>query len=135
MPLTGLVHLQDIGDEGFTNDEFAGTQGQSRRLEGFEISIEPPVANLGMRYMAHVENIGDMPWVNAGTFIGTRGQSLRLDGSAIELTGAAAGQHTVIYMAHLQDIGDTGYYSDGEFCGTRGQSRRVEGMLVHVQPR
>ncbi len=135
VPLSGLVHLQDIGDVGMHTDRFAGTQGQSRRLEGFSISFTPPVPGLGMRYMAHLENIGDVAFQNEGTFIGTRGQSRRLEGFAIELTGPAPPHFTVIYMAHLQDIGDTGSFRDGQFCGTRGQSRRVEGILVHVQPR
>ena len=135
IPFSGLVHLQNIGDVGFVNDEFAGTQGQFRRLEGFQIQLNPPIPNLSMRYMAHVQNIGDMPWANEGQFIGTREQSLRLEGFAIELTGPAAANYSVMYMAHLQELGDTGFFRDGQFCGTRGQSRRVEGILVHVGPR
>jgi len=135
VPLTGLVHLQNIGDVDFLNDEFAGTQGQSRRLEGFQIQFDPPVPDLSMRYMAHLQDIGDVSWVHEGQFIGTRGQSRRLEGFAIELTGPASADYSVMYMAHLQGLGDTGFFRDGQFCGTRGQSRRVEGMLVHVGPR
>ena len=131
-PLTGVVHLQNIGDAELVNDRFAGTQGQSRRLEGFLIDFDQPVQGLGMRYMAHLQNIGDVSFQDAGNFIGTRGQSRRLEGFAIELTGPAAPQFTVMYMAHLEGMGDTGFVRDGQFCGTRGQSRRVEGMLVHV---
>lgn len=132
VPLRGLVHLQDIGDVGFVNDVFAGTQGQSRRLEGFQLQFDPPIPGLSMRYMAHLENIGDVPWVNEGQFIGTRGQSRRLEGFAIQLIGPEAAKYSVMYMAHLQDRGDTGFFRDGQFCGTRGQSRRVEGLLVHI---
>lgn len=134
-PLSGLVHLQNIGDSNLLPDRFNGTQGQSRRLEGFQLEFSPPVPGLSMRYMAHLQNIGDVPFQNEGTFIGTRGQSRRLEGFAIELTGPAAPNFTVMYMAHLQDTGDTGFVRDGQFCGTRGQSRRVEGILVHVGPR
>lgn len=131
-PLTGLVHLQNIGDANLLTDRFAGTQGQSRRLEGFQLQFTPPVPGLSMRYMAHLQGIGDVPFQNEGTFIGTRGQSRRLEGFAIELTGPAAPNFTVVYMAHLEGMGDTGFFRDGQFCGTRGQSRRVEGILVHV---
>lgn len=134
-PVTGLVHLQNIGDVNLLADRFAGTQGQSRRLEGFQLQFHPPVPGLSMRYMAHLQGIGDVPFQNEGTFIGTRGQSRRLEGFAIELTGQAASQFTVMYMAHLEGSGDTGFFRDGQFCGTRGQSRRVEGILVHVNPR
>lgn len=127
-----LVHLQDIGDLVFHEDEFAGTRGQSRRLEGFQLSFTPRLDGLSMQYMAHLENIGDVPWVSEGQFIGTRGQSRRLEGFAIKLTGKHASEFTVEYMAHLQGTADTRWFSDGEFCGTRGQSRRVEGICVKV---
>ncbi|WP_395733849.1 M12 family metallopeptidase [Prosthecobacter sp.] len=128
-----LVHLQDIGDVVVHENQFGGTRGQSRRLEGFQIDFGAVIPGLGCRYMAHLQDIGDVPWVDAGHFIGTRGQSRRLEGFAIELTGPAAANFNVFYMAHLQDIGDTGLYSNGQFCGTRGQSRRVEGMLVRIE--
>jgi uncharacterized protein YjdB len=88
-----------------------------------------------MQYMAHLEGIGDVPFVNEGQFIGTRGQSRRLEGFAIRLTEPAAAKFDVVYMAHLQGTGDTGFFQNGQFCGTRGQSRRVEGILVRVSPK
>jgi hypothetical protein len=87
-----------------------------------------------MRYMAHIQGTGDVPFVNEGQFIGTRGQSLRLEGFAIELRGRSAGNFRVQYMAHLQGTGDTGMFQNGQFCGTRGESRRVEGILVRIEP-
>ncbi|MDZ4286788.1 MAG: tyrosinase family protein [Prosthecobacter sp.] len=134
IPFKLLVHLQDIGDVVVNNDEFGGTRGESRRLEGFQINILPAVPGLSCSYMAHLQDIGDVPAVNEGQFIGTRGESRRLEGFAITLTGPAAASYNVSYMAHLQDIGDTAFYSNGQFCGTRGESRRVEGMLVRIQP-
>ena len=133
--LRGLVHLQNIGDRGFRENEFAGTRGQSRRLEGFQVQIVPGIPNLSMRYMAHLQNIGDVPFVNEGQFVGTRGQSRRLEGFAIELTGSQAATFNVVYMAHLQGTGDTPFFQNGQFCGTRGQSRRVEGILVRIDRR
>jgi hypothetical protein len=130
-----LVHLQDIGDTLAHDDEFAGTRGQSRRLEGFQLQSDPQVPGLSMQYMAHLEGIGDVPFVNEGQFIGTRGQSRRLEGFAIRLTEPAAAKFDVVYMAHLQGTGDTGFFQNGQFCGTRGQSRRVEGILVRVSPK
>jgi Clostridial hydrophobic W len=135
LPLSGVIHLEGIGDYPFNNDNFVGTQGQSRRLEGFQIQFAPPVTNLGMRYMAHLQDVGDVQWVNSPMFIGTRGEGRRLEGFAIELTGSAASRYDVMYMAHLEGIGDTGFFQNGQFCGTRGQARRVEGILVHVGPK
>ena len=135
VPLTIVVHLQGIGDKTFHADEFAGTRGESRRLEGFSVRIDPPVPGLTMQYSAHLQETGDVPSVNEGEFVGTRGQSRRLEGFQIRLAGPEASHYSVSYMAHLQDIGDTSYFADGEFCGTRGQSRRVEAISVRVTRR
>jgi uncharacterized protein YjdB len=128
-----LVHLQDYGDVQFRENEFAGTHGKSLRLEGFRIQIAPNIRNLGLRYMAHLQGIGDVPFVNDGTFVGTRGQSRRLEGFAIRLTGSQASNYDVFYMAHLEGLGNTQFFANGQFCGTRGQSRRVEAILVQLQ--
>jgi hypothetical protein len=133
---SGVVHLQDLGDRPFQNDAWAGTKGQSRRLEGFQINLSPSVAGrLGIQYMAHLEGTGDTPWVSGGSFVGSRGQSRRLEGFAIRLTGPDAAKYDVYYRAHLQGIGDTPVYWNGAFCGTRGQSRRVEAMIVSIVPK
>ena len=134
--LNVLVHLQGIGD--VPNGQagiFAGTRGQSRRLEGFQISLGETIAGLGLEYMSHEQGTGDTAFVAAGQFVGTRGQSRRLEGFAIRLTGAAAGNFDIFYMGHLQGTGDTAVFTDGQFCGTRGQSRRVEGIDVWLLPK
>ncbi|MEP9360740.1 hypothetical protein [Sphingomonas sp. KR3-1] len=130
-----LVHLQNIGDVHYHAGEWAGTKGQARRLEGFQITANSAQSGLSWEYMAHLENIGDTGWTPAGTFVGTRGQARRLEGFAIRLTGAQAANYTVQYMAHLENIGDSAPVSDGAFCGTRGQARRVEAIYVTIKPR
>jgi uncharacterized protein YjdB len=130
-----LVHLENIGDQNYVNDVWAGTAGESRRLEGFQIDIVNQVPGVSCEYMAHLQDSGDTPWVQEGAYVGTRGQSRRLEGFAIKLKGPQAGQYSVRYKAHLQDTGNTAWCADGAFCGTRGQSRRVEAMLVEIDPR
>ena len=128
------VHLENIGDVQYRDGEFAGTRGQSRRLEGFQINLDRGYGDLRVQYMGHLQDIGDTGWVSDGEFIGTRGQSRRLEGFQIVLSGSMHQFYTVHYMAHLQDSGDTGWVSEGNFAGTRGQSRRVEGMCVEIIP-
>ncbi|MCX9012551.1 MAG: neuraminidase-like domain-containing protein [Candidatus Methanoperedens sp.] len=132
LTLKVLVHLQDIGDLTFHENEFAGTKGEGRRLEGFQIDFNPPIPNLGMRYMAHLQDLGNVPYVNAGQFIGTRREGRRLEGFSIELTGLEADNYEVIYMAHLQGSGDTELCRAGQFCGTRGKGISVEGIMVRI---
>jgi hypothetical protein len=62
LPLEVLVHIRDVGDRSYREQEWAGTKGESRRLEGFQIKLQPPVPDLGLRYKAHVERIGDTDW-------------------------------------------------------------------------
>ena len=128
-----LVHMEEIGDMEFRNGEFAGIRHSYRRLEGFQLNIDPPIPGLDIKYMAHLEDICDTPWVKGGQFIGTRGERRRLEGFAIELTGAVSPNYNIFYMCHLQDIGESPVYSNGHFCGSRGQWSRVEGIKVWVQ--
>jgi hypothetical protein len=133
--LFGIVHLQDMGDVSFQGGAFAGTRGESRRLEGFSLAIADGTPDLGIQYMAHLQDIGNSPWVDGGQFIGTRGESRRLEGFAIRLTGSAATNYNIRYICHLQDVGDTPIRSNGEFCGSQGESRRLEGLQVWIETR
>jgi Clostridial hydrophobic W len=130
-----LVHLSRYADRTWHENQFAGTRNEGQRIEGFLLQINPPVEGLTLRYMAHLQDIGDTPWVNEGDFVGTRGQERRLEGFAITLDGPAAARYHVTYSAQVQGLGATLPYSDGAFCGTRGQHRRLEGMRVAILPR
>jgi uncharacterized protein YjdB len=127
-----LVHIQGIGDRTFGSMEYAGTRAQGRRVEGFQINIDPPIPGLKVEYMAHVESVGDTPWIGEGELAGFRGQAKRIEGFAVRLSGAEAAKYDVFYTAHIQNIGDTEVSSNGEYCGTRGKGLRVEGLKVWI---
>ena len=133
--LRELVHIQDIGDRIFPEGAVAGTTGQSRRLEGFQINLDSPIPGLSMEYMAHVQDVGDTSWVREGQYVGAKGQSKRIEGFAIRLTGSQASKYDVFYQAHVEGIGNTPRVGNGQFSGTRGQSKRVEAISVWVQPK
>lgn len=127
-----LAHIQGIGDRAFGAGEYAGTKAQGRRVEGFGIEIEPPIPGLKVEYMAHVEGVGDTPWIGEGELAGFRGQAKRIEGFAVRLSGPEADKYDVFYSAHIQNIGDTEVSSNGEYCGTRGKGLRVEGIKVWI---
>ncbi|MEH1801099.1 MAG: hypothetical protein V7L13_18390 [Nostoc sp.] len=135
-----LVHLEEYGDCEYTSDFWsdlnsnfwAGTTGQSRRLEGFNLDFDPPSSDLKFEYMAHMELTEDSQWVQGGQFCGTKGKWYRLEGFAIRLVGSSSCDFDVYYQAHLQEDCNTPVYKNGEFCGTRGKSKRVEAMRVWV---
>jgi uncharacterized protein YjdB len=132
------VHVQDYGNLTFAEDEWAGTIGESKRLEAFTIQpIKAPEGTwpdcLALRYMAHIQGTGDTGWYTAPANVGTAGRSLRIEGVAFRTAGTCANRYTVEYRCHLQDLGTSALMKDGEFCGTRGQERRLEAIQVTVR--
>jgi hypothetical protein len=128
-----LVHLQGLGDRTFTAREYAGTRGQGRRLEAFQIQLDPAIPGLSLRYMAHIANIGDTPWIPEGQLVGERGKNRQIEGLAIELLGPESANYTVFYTAHVQNKGDIPVCTNGQYCGTKGQGLRVEGIKVWLE--
>jgi len=130
-----MVHIEGIGDRKFSDNEMAGTQGESRRLEGLQLNFNPRRAGLGIRYMGHVQNVGDTPWVGEGQYVGTRGEGFRLEGFAVQLTGPEASKFNVYYMGHFAHHGDSRVLTNGELCGARGEGLTLEALKVWIQPK
>jgi len=125
---TVTVHLQSKGDRDHKFDAWAGTKGEDRRLEGFQ--IKDISGGLKLEYMAHIQSLGDTAWTSG--FVGTKDQSKHLEGFAIRIKGPNPAGFSVRYRAHIQTQGDTGWYENGNFCGTKGQKRRIEAMYVSI---
>jgi hypothetical protein len=132
--LTGVVHVQNVGDQPVQEAQWAGTKGRQLRLEGFSLAMSPSMPNLRVEYTCHVQSAGDTAWLTNGSFCGSRGRGLRLEGFAIRLTGTEAAKYDVFYSCHVENKGDLGPFLNGTFCGTRGQSLRLEAMRVWVVP-
>ncbi|HWY90421.1 MAG TPA: hypothetical protein VNY31_07090 [Solirubrobacteraceae bacterium] len=133
--ITGYVWLENVGEEGFTDNQFAGTRGESRRMEGFQLAFPHPPGSLGLRYRVHVQSIGWMDWVDGGTYAGTKDQGLRCECFQIEITGSGPDPfgYLVMYMAHQENHeDDIGPFSEGQACGSVGLGLRLEGMAVTV---
>lgn len=146
-------HIQDRGDypaDGSWVDspEIIGTEGQSKRIEGFEIKLTGIIPDgMEMRYNIHVQNKGWLyeqndptSWPKDGDYAGTRGESLRIEAVEIVLTDAT-GQpypgYSALYRGHVQNIGnlpedENQWIKDGEQLGTVGSSLRLEALLVKV---
>ena len=135
VPLEVIVHVSGTGDLRFRGGDYAGTRGEGRSLEGFAIEFGSRVPGLGIRYMGHVQDRGDLPWVGEGNYVGTRGEGLRLEGFAIELTGPEATKYDVRYVGHFARFGDSNVVANGEFCGIRGQSLAIESMKIWIEPK
>ena len=130
------THVQGIGWQGFVNDgAMAGTQGQSKRLEGIEINVQG-ADDLGVRYMTHVQTYGwETEWRQNGQMSGTSGESKRLEAIRIELTGTDAQYFDIWYCVHAQNFGWLAWAKNGEDAGTAGFSYRLEGIMIQILPK
>lgn len=94
------VHVENRGWMSPVSDgNFAGTSGESLRVESIRISLEN-LPGYDVYYRGHVQNVGDIPqvdgkwgWVKNGADLGTTGSSLRLE----ELQVKIVKQPEVIY--------------------------------------
>ena len=138
---SGVAHVQDIGDVAYSVDMESGvltigTRGMGKRLEEITINFVNTTPYEGsLEYRVHVQDIGWMDWVPAGTKCGTEGMSKRIEAIEIRLTGDLANYYSVEYCVHIQDYGDMqGWVKDGALAGTTGESKRIEELKIQIVP-
>jgi hypothetical protein len=133
--VSGLVHVQGIGDLPLRSHQWAGTKNENLSLEGFLLDLNTSRHFLNVKYMCHLHDIGDTGWVYQGRLCGTRGESRHMEGFAIRLEGKDARYYTVKYKCRLENGRHSETLEDGEFCGTRGQNLGLEEMKVWIEKR
>lgn len=129
------THVEDIGWQGWRNEgEESGTDGQAKRLEAIEISLDS--ANYGyaggITYQTHIQDIGWQGWRSDGAMSGTSGQAKRLEAIQIQLTGDIAEHYDIYYRVHAENIGWMGWAKNGESAGTSGYSYRLEAIEIRL---
>lgn len=139
-----VAHVSNIGWQGSeaTDGSLAGTTGRGLAVEALKIALADDAAGSygggGIRYMAHVANIGwpsDGAWTSDGGIVGTTGRSLAIEAVRIELTGDVAESYDVWYRVHVQNIGWMAWTKDGGVAGTVGRSLQVEALEVTLVPK
>ena len=132
------VHVQNVGWQGWVkNGDLAGTVGKGLRLEAIEIKLEKKPQSssaeglLGVRYRAHVQNVGWQSWEREGAQRGTTGASLRLEGLQITMDkGGYDGD--IQYRVHVQNIGWQPWVKANQLAGTTGRSLRIEALQIKL---
>lgn len=133
--VTYRTHVQTYGwQTPVSNGAVSGTSGESKRLEGIEITVNGN-NNLGISYKTHVQTYGWQDWVSDGATSGTTGKSKRLEAICIELTGADKDKYDVYYRVHAQTFGWLGWARNGECAGSEGLSKRLEAIEIVVVPK
>lgn len=86
---------------------------------------------VGIKYEAHVQNIGWQAAVNNGELAGTTGKNLALEGLKISLdkTSLSGG---IEYRSHVRNIGWQNWVSEGQVAGTVGKALPTEAYQVRL---
>ena len=133
------VHVQNIGWQGWVkNGDLAGTVGKGLRLEAIEIRLDEKKAQspgaeglLGVRYRAHVQDMGWQSWERQGAQRGTTGESLRLEGLQITMDKGRY-EGNIEYRVHVQNIGWQPWVGANQLAGTTGRSLRIEALQIKL---
>lgn len=134
------THVQNIGWQDWRyNGGVAGTTGQALRIEAIRIKLQKKQAVaaeqdegiIGVRYQAHVQNIGwQAEQADEGT-AGTTGQALRVEALKIWLDrGTLAGG--IEYRAHVQNKGWSPWVKNGAIAGSTGEALRMEALQIRL---
>jgi uncharacterized protein YjdB len=94
-----IVYEVHVQNEGWMTPEkngtFAGTTGESQRVESIKIQLEN-LPGYDVYYRGHVQNVGDIPqvdgewgWKKNGEDLGTTGSSLRLEELQVKIVKQA----------------------------------------------
>ncbi len=134
------THVQSYGWQNWKyNGKMAGTQGESKRLEGINIRLTNNMkfSNVNIIYRTHVQSYGWMPWVSNGEMSGTQGEGKRLEAIQIKLEGnyGADPGYDVYYRVHAQSYGWLGWAKNGDPAGTSGYGKRLEGIQIVLVPK
>ena len=126
------THVQNIRWQDYVADgTMSGTEGQSLRLEGISIDIDPSIGGW-IEYQTHVQNIGWQTFVSNGTVSGTSGRSLRLEAIDITLIGAVERKYDVYYRTQVQNLGWLGWAKNDQYSGSTGFGYRLEGIEIKL---
>ena len=97
-----------------------------------------PVNDMGVKYRAHCQTIGDCAEVRDGQTAGTIDYSTRLEGFWLnleEVMKKLGVQLKVRAKAHMQSIGwvDLGYITKDTLIGSKGKGKRLEAFILEIE--
>lgn len=100
-------------------------------LYGAASGFTPDCSFHGVKYRAHVADLGWLPIVLSGDIAGTTGQGRRAEATTLEMSGVPAGIG-ICYTAHVEGIGWQSEVCNGSVAGTTGQGLRLEAIKVRL---
>lgn len=86
---------------------------------------------LGVKYSAHVQDIGWQEYVENGKQAGTTGRNLKVEALKIDLTNNVSNLN-IKYSTYIQGIGWQNSVSNGEVAGTTGRNLKMEAIKIRL---
>ena len=129
---SAYLHGMDWQEEK-SNGEMAGTVGQNRAMEAYEIRLENNTGISGtIQYRAHVSNIGWQEYVEEGGLAGTTESGLQIEAIQMKLTGTLAEKYDIYYRVHSTNVGWLGWVKNDEKAGTTGYAYSVQAIEIKI---
>ena len=111
----------------------AGTQGESKRIEAFQMKLEDlKHVDGGITYRAYVTDEGWLDWVSNTEQAGKKGEGKSVEAIEVKLTGEVADSFDVYYCVYAQGQGWLGWAKNGETAGTNGGNKRAECIKIQL---
>lgn len=134
--LSYSTHVQSIGWQSYVGDgTTSGTVGQSLRIEGLKLDVDPGTYSGTIEYRSQVQTYGWQDWVTDNQITGTTGEAKRLEAIQIRLTGELAQYFDVVYRVHVQHFGWLEWAKNGESAGSATYGYRMEAIEVKLVPK
>ena len=132
--VTYRTYVQDKGWLEWAKDgKEAGTQGESKRIEAFQMKLEGlKHVDGGITYRAYVTDAGWLDWVSNTDQAGKKGEGKSVEAIEVKLTGEVADAFDVYYCVYAQGQGWLGWAKNGESAGTNGGNKRAECIKIQL---
>ena len=83
-----------------------------------------------IKYRAHIQNTGWLPFVTGGKTAGSTGKSLRMEGIKIRLN--RNNKSMITYRVHVSNMGWQAWKQSGQLAGTTGQGKAIEAVKIKL---
>lgn len=135
LSLNIVTHIDDVGNVNASEEMWAGSRGQSRKIQEFSVSFADTNEHaVSIIYQCHYETGGWSTWVKEGEKCGDEKKNKRLEAIKFKLTGKDASKYTLQVKCHIEGTGDTqGFVGASQVCGQTGLHKRLDAFWIEVR--
>lgn len=125
-------HMQKIGWLQKTGNLIQlGNPLDNLRVEDLQFMV-PDYNDVGIRFDAHIQDVGWSGWVYDGSNAGNTGKARHLEAIKLELTGKFASNFDVFYRVYSDAIGWSGWTKNGSAAGSQGFGKKIQSIQVRI---